>query len=216
MKIIDKNKDYYDYLQGIFGQDPLAVYDRRGSTVFNSSNTPLPLKQITGGSCKGYYGVIEILIGLVCHCIYFENIPGNKITYEEFETFRVGSRETDIPLRLRIEYTEYQPGAIKTNMKFVNPNNRLGFPIRYPNGRILHENEYFTDGKDRWWNKWTVCYSNPILCSIPLLAVPAETVFEELHEFLLALNDKKIEDSRSDIQKLESAGFDRKTSFRKM
>ena len=31
MKIIAKQKDYYDYLQGILGQDELVVYDRRDS-----------------------------------------------------------------------------------------------------------------------------------------------------------------------------------------
>lgn len=25
MKIIDKNKDYYDFLMGVYGQDPKAV-----------------------------------------------------------------------------------------------------------------------------------------------------------------------------------------------
>jgi hypothetical protein len=29
MKIISKYKDYYDYLQGVLGQDELVVYDRR-------------------------------------------------------------------------------------------------------------------------------------------------------------------------------------------
>lgn len=28
MKIISKFKDYYDYLQGIYGQDPKATYER--------------------------------------------------------------------------------------------------------------------------------------------------------------------------------------------
>lgn len=51
--------------------------------------------------------------------------------------------------------------------------------------------------------------------SMPLMVVPAEQVFEHVHEFLLSLNDKTIVDSRTDTQKLESAGFDRKTSFRK-
>ena len=215
MKIIDKRKDYYDYLQGIFGQDPLAVYDRRDSVVFNSNTLPLPLKPIPAGTGNGYYGVLSLLCGLCFHKIYFENLPGEKLQFEEFDTFRV-TRETVVPLRLRIEYREYRSDMIKGDMKFIPNSEKQGFPIRYPRGGALHEDEYFSDGKDKWWKEWHFSYSNPILSSIPLIIVPAETVFEELHEFLLSLNDKKIEDSRTDVQKLESAGFDKKTSFRKM
>lgn len=40
MKIIDKRKDYYDYLQGIWGQDPKAVYYRMAKDVFKSNERP--------------------------------------------------------------------------------------------------------------------------------------------------------------------------------
>lgn len=35
MKIISKFKDYYDYLVGKYGEDPILVFDRR-------NNSPLP------------------------------------------------------------------------------------------------------------------------------------------------------------------------------
>lgn len=41
MKIIDKNKDYYDYLQGVWEQDPKAVYVRSGSLLFTGERRPL-------------------------------------------------------------------------------------------------------------------------------------------------------------------------------
>lgn len=44
MKIIDKNKDYYDFLMGVYGQDPKAVYDRRGSAILHKDRTPEPLR----------------------------------------------------------------------------------------------------------------------------------------------------------------------------
>jgi len=46
MKIISKYKDYYDYLMGIYGQDPLIVLDRRDSTVptfFSFETVPVTL-----------------------------------------------------------------------------------------------------------------------------------------------------------------------------
>ena len=214
MKIIDKRKDYYDYIQGVFGQDPLAVYDRRDSIVFNSDTLPLPLKPIVEGSEEGYYGVITLLCGLVFHRIYFENLPGKKLKFEEFETGRV-VREGRVPLRLRIAYNDYREGVRMADVKYSHGFEKLGFPVHCPNGRVLHEDEFFVSGKIRWGGS-VLSFDNPILSSIPLMTIPAETIFEEIHEFLLLLNDKKIEDSRTDVQKLESAGFDKKTSFRKM
>jgi hypothetical protein len=37
MYIIDKNKDYYDYLAGIYGVDKQITYDRRGSIILPDS-----------------------------------------------------------------------------------------------------------------------------------------------------------------------------------
>ena len=216
MKIIDKHKDYYDYLQGVYGQDPLAVYDRRGSTFFNRETAPLPLRPIPASEKKGLIGVIYVLCGFVCYRIYFENLPGQKITFEEFETYRLASRETGIPIRVRFDYLEYVPGQIKTHLRWTRDSEKNGFPIGYPNGYLCHEDEFFSDGVDRWFSKRRASFSNPILMSMPLMVVPAEQVFEQVHEFLLSLNDKPIVDSRTDEQKLESAGFDKKTSFRKM
>ena len=65
MKIIDKYKDYYDYLQGIYGQDPLAVYDRRGSVVFNKDTVPMALRPVPASERKGFIGTITFLCGLV-------------------------------------------------------------------------------------------------------------------------------------------------------
>ena len=37
----EKNKDYCDYLSGIYGIDEKVVYDRRQFTVLKSLDTPL-------------------------------------------------------------------------------------------------------------------------------------------------------------------------------
>lgn len=217
MKIIDKQKDYYDYLQGIFGEDPLAVFDRRGSVVFSKETTPLPFKEIPKGTDGGYYGVITLVCGLVYHKIGFKNLPGEKPSFEEFGSFRI-TRETNIPIRLKIDYSEYRMDTVivHSDRKYISESDRRCFPYHFPSGKLLHEDEFFVDGKSRWWDQWQLSYKNPILRSLSLVTIPAETIFEELHEFLLSLNDKPIVDSRTDTEKLESAGFDKKTSFRKM
>jgi len=38
VKIIDKNKDYYDYLSGIYGIEDDITFDRRGSTILTNRN----------------------------------------------------------------------------------------------------------------------------------------------------------------------------------
>ena len=56
---------------------------------------------------------------------------------------------------------------------------------------------------------------NPILANtfIPKL-IPPDEIWQALYDYLSSLKDTPITDSRTDEQKLESAGFDKKTSFR--
>ena len=51
MKILDKKRDYYDYLQGIYGIDELVVYDRRNSFPIDVSK---PICD-RGTYCRDYY-----------------------------------------------------------------------------------------------------------------------------------------------------------------
>ena len=44
--------------------------------------------------------------------------------------------------------------------------------------------------------------------------IPPTEIWQALYEYLSSLRDKPFADTRSDVQKLESAGFDKKTSFR--
>ena len=58
---------------------------------------------------------------------------------------------------------------------------------------------------------------NPILAGTFIPGViPPTDIWNALYEYLSSLRDKPFTDSRSDVQKLESAGFDKKTSFRNM
>lgn len=56
---------------------------------------------------------------------------------------------------------------------------------------------------------------NPILDGtwIPSM-IPAEEVWNNITDFLLSIKEPKIVDNRTDVQHLESHGFDKKTSFR--
>ena len=144
------------------------------------------------------------------HVFTFTNRPGG-ITYEATNCYEV-NRESSVPLRIRLEWKAYpfpkeHINTCRWRMK--------AFPIRHPSGEVTHEDDWFFTGKGTWdYN--VASYDNPILISASLLLIPAETIFDEIQAFILSLNDIQHEDTRTDIQKLESAGFDRKTSFRKM
>ena len=57
--------------------------------------------------------------------------------------------------------------------------------------------------------------SNPILSStfIPSF-IDAEEVYNAIYNYLISIREKPIIDNRNDTLKLESFGFDKKTSFR--
>ncbi len=57
--------------------------------------------------------------------------------------------------------------------------------------------------------------SNPILAGTPITSfIEAQDIYQELSRYIASLKDIEIVDSRTDVEKAESAGFDRKTSFR--
>lgn len=73
--------------------------------------------------------------------------------------------------------------------------------------------------KSRFWLWLTppiLCYEDIILKDFNIIKamIPAEEIWQELYSFLSSKYDKGIIDNRTDIQKLESAGFDKKSSFR--
>ena len=64
----------------------------------------------------------------------------------------------------------------------------------------------------------TVTISNPLLGQFDFIKkyIPPEEAWQKIYDCISKMNDKEIVDNRSDIEHLESAGFDRKTSFRNM
>ena len=63
--------------------------------------------------------------------------------------------------------------------------------------------------------KYGTIYNNPILKDtwIPSF-IPAQELYDKLYDYIIGTNEPNINDNRTDIQKLESKGFDKKSSFR--
>ena len=198
MKIIDNKKDYYDYVSGVNGVDPLAVYDRRGSVsvMGDKINTRLshwfaPYKEeIPYRFSLSYrereedkYFILEA--GYMQYVFHSDRKDGNlvpELVEKRCVTNKVGNTPlTLIPVKLR----HYLPWLHK---------NKKG--VQYEAYNVGH-------------------VGNPILNGtfVPRF-VPAEEIWNELCSYLLSVREKPITDSRNDVEKAESHGFDRKTSFR--
>lgn len=63
--------------------------------------------------------------------------------------------------------------------------------------------------------KYGETYKNPILKDtwIPSF-IPAQEIYDKIYDYISVTNEPNINDNRTDIQKLESKGFDKKSSFR--
>lgn len=217
MIIIDKRKDYYDYMQGVIGQDPKAVYDRRNAICITKGNMPYCFQPIIPPDIDGYMGIIYLFCGNIVYTFYFENF-GKGVLSELLFSKRI-KRTTTVPLRIAIN-TDIWKEASSFNLKSRKYYNRAEMKKQ-----IIRAEERRSEWKDykkedkiakTSCKRPTEWYDNPILFSFPLPIIPAEELFLNLQEFILSQNDKPILDNRTDKQKLEAAGFDSKTSFRKM
>lgn len=206
MKIIDNKKDYYDYVSGVNGIDPLAVYDRRGSVAIDMdspyiggnldfwfgkeyyNNRHTYLRQYNGTLSDGY--ILEV--GYVQYLFMVRrkeaDAGGMTLEPELLEKRRVEVKAGDAPLVLiPAKYHHFDYKIWK----------RLDKPEFRPNSdKNTHIN-------------------NPILAKtyIPSF-IPAEEIWNEICSYLLSVREKPFVDNRGDVEKAESHGFDRKTSFR--
>ena len=221
MKIIGRSKDYYDYLQGIWGQDPKAVYDRKEPVVFNSENRPVFMSKTLPENIFAYQGEVMCRCGVVRHHCYFEN-RGCGIDISEYYAERVDLKDGEAPLELAWLVKGWEKGSRTSPRHYSMMPSKKRF---VEEGIWFHSRDYVEIHRHRvkvkpkcygygWGNTQSV--SNPILATFPFTCVPAETVFIEIQDYLLSTyDDKTLKDKRTDVQKLEAAGFDRKTSFRK-
>ena len=210
MKILTprNNKDYYDYLSGIYGIDDKVVYDRREFNILENIDSPY-FSKIKKEEDKPKQE----------SRIYGKRGPGGKILYEyigkvTYALLEVGlfwvvfkiERYLDEKDNVNIDWTIEEKFNIEkslhkgsTAMTFF-PDLHIYIYRRKPN-------EYKVKLEDG--------IQNPILKGTPIASiVTADEIYKGIYSYLSALNDKEIIDNGTDIQKAESAGFDRKTSFR--
>lgn len=219
MKIIHKEgkgySDYYDYLQGILGQDDLVVYDRRDALKIEpskrSSNAYINLwfckepmsedrekKKRNYSSKKSNNGTKFIKGSLEGSISFFVLEVGYFHYYFEIERYldEKGNVHIDPTLlsKLRIE---------RKDRLSEEPINIC--PLSY----------YFFDESAKKCIMRKLVMKNPLLKNTYVTRfISANDIWNELYEYIASLRDKEFIDSRTNDQHIESHGFDKKTSFR--
>lgn len=227
MKIIDNKKDYYDYVSGIYGIDPYVVYDRRGSEASSYIKECWPEifdKNIIDSDKETY------------NRKYGRYAKDKAFIDKDFDiVIEAGEKHFFIKCNRRRE-TEDSP--VELTYKFFDPIEMLKKQYSldlYGKGSWVwkrYENEverykkkrssaplaiFITDYQHYWDNNSRREIKNPILKDLPITGlIPAEEIWQGIYDYLLKMKEPVIVDSRTNDEHIESAGFDKKTSFRNM
>ena len=185
MKIISKYKDYYDYLMGIRGVDPLIVLDRRKGIV----HKPIDIKP-----SLYKFALIQLAI---CDVMHYGLIGKNGRVYWGKSMHRFGDIEKDwyhdnrLSLRVDGATLPLEPTVTDVNAKCECPvvfvqDSRKEEVTLYPQLRAY--------GVQKWYK--------------------SEDIYTDISNWISSRIGQTIEDKRTDLEKLQNAGFDRVTSFR--
>lgn len=201
MKIIDSKKDYYDYVSGIYGIDDKVVFDRRGSKVLEKRI----LKSINESPAKDDFDFVGEFYVKIGDWVYrfdrdeeswswsmpdkmiFGNLFGRTVLSNpvKYESFPYKEKLPDDVISVFCKHFKIRTNA---NKKFY------GY-LSYQRSSEI---------------------SNPLLNNFEFIKkyISPEDAWQKIYDFISSRNEKPIIDNRSDAEHLESAGFDKKTSFR--
>ncbi len=205
MKILSKYKDYYDYLIAKYGIDEKVVLDR---TKFDNIHPPGKGNIISIYFCD--YKIEGISLG--DRVIYGEEILQY---YEETQSYKFSIINDNGKYHLKYPKGEYGSRYKNWNPSFevlkapvflgekYSPNRKYNCPILV--GELTNS---FGKDNEKYYSKY------PILERFNFHKVfPAEDAYIKLYEWL---TKEKPMIEIADKHKIESHGFDKVTSFRKM
>ena len=224
MKIIDNKKDYYDYLSGIYGIDPYVVYDRRGSVSSSQIIEQYPLM----------FNKNEVDEDKYPYTRYGRHSKDWPFSERSFDiTVEAGEKHFYIRCK-RVKETEDSP--VKLTYELFDPTERLKkeyhielygksqfFMDRYNRELERYTKKqskaplaiFYTDYSNYWGATGHGMIENPILKDLPITGLlPATEIWQGIYDYLLKMKEPVIVDSRTNDEHIESAGFDKKTSFR--
>jgi hypothetical protein len=212
MKILDKCKEFYDYVVSIYGIDNDIILDRRNKEDFDFPDNTYNWKYsyFSNGSL---YFVLEI--GYNQYLFKVDYIDGKKQNVQLIKVFESTCQIIDYKAEFNVNYKHNVAYKLK-HRKDLLSNVTNFYEVCLQTAISLKEITIETLRFDQLANRSTI--KNKVYVNLNPFAkyLDPVTVYNQIYSFLLSKKDKKIVDSRTDVQKLESAGFDRKTSFRKM
>ena len=205
MKIISKYKDYYDYLGGVYGVDPKLILDRRSFDEYiineNTVKKDYPIRVSLSISDIRYDGVAE-------------NRDGNIF-------YHFGDSRDQFGVDKKLSYWQLKDGCEKDSIYLPQSKKQWSWyeVKRYPKPTDINQKEncpiVLTLGYYSWRDE--THYKFPTLSELKIASIlPPEDIWIHLSNWLAKRNEKVIEDKLTDIQKIETKGFDKKKSFRKM
>lgn len=222
MRIIDRKfKDYYDYLQGVYGIDDLVIYDRRDAIKIDQAK----------GQYSGEYPSWfvywfsnvkldsdhekEEILGYKSKSVKYENRADRPRKVLEGDVYhfvlQIGHHHYFFEVerylengKLVLEHTLLSEKRVEKKELFSNA----------PISIIPVDASYFYDGKYKLMGS-SYSIDNPILNNswIPKVIPPNDT-WNDLYEYISSLRDKEFVDTRTNDMHIESNGFDKKDSFR--
>lgn len=221
MKIITSrnNKDFYDYLSGVYGIDDNIVFDRREVTILNKLDSPFfstgktdtdtpkrePLQHYLYGWIRdrdelmGKY--FDRPIGQFMHCMLEVGLYWYMFRCERYlDENEVVHIDWCLANSRRIEKDQHIGQTAITFIPDINC-----YCHSYKTNTVLRIIQ----------RECKLMISNPILTGTKITSfLDADEVYIEIYAYLSSQKDIDIKDTRNDISKLEAAGFDKRTSFR--
>ena len=216
MKIISPYKDYYDYLSGIYGEDPLIILDRRNHQQPNW----IPNYHNNFKDCPIAEKYTLQIGNYIVDFIFYDNkfYYGEEIlkipTLSLKENNRYGIYDNIYSNELKNDFWVFLQEYNSKFLKIFKKPIKIHFNSNFPEIISLLKIEEYYDFHNR---EFKILANYPKLSDMNLNKfIKAETVYQWIYDYISEKNlEKEIhDDKRSDIEKLQSFGFDKKSSFR--
>lgn len=218
MRIISKNKDYYDYLVGYYGLDNSMVYVRNIEPnitpellIYNENQ----LSQHTFSICNRFYTVYELnktFYHTIDELIELDEILKERKIDKYFIKGNYFPIQKSIEAKAKTKW-EGENGKSLVNITTRQP---VLMKVRSSLGEIIYteypKNAIFYDSNKKQESYWGI----PLLYPFGFATwYPPEYMYQKIYEFISWTKDNpEIPNKQTDLEKLESHGFDKKVSFR--